>query len=394
MPQLVKVQRLKNLIRITLATLACLAFDVQAANQTTPYFPSRFEWEQLSPEQAGFDAEKLGLAIQYAKDHAVVEPNDMRQVLLDNYTGKEPDYRVLGPTSPRQAASGLILRHGKIVAEWGDIHRVDMTFSAVKSYLSTIAGLALQDGLIDDLHRPVRNWVKDGKFESPHNRSITWHHLLQQTSDWQGSLWETPDWADRPVGNTPQEWSQRPLHEPGTFFKYNDVRVNLLAYVLLQVWREPLPKILKQRVMDPIEASNTWRWHGYENSWVVLDGQKVQSVSGGGHFGGGLFISTLDHARFGLLFLRKGQWKDQQLIAPAWIEALQQPTEARPDYGYMWWLNTQRQRIPAAPENAYWAAGFGGNYIYIDNENDLVVVIRWTPQLAELIELILSALKV
>jgi hypothetical protein len=51
--------------------------------------------------------------------------------------------------------------------------------------------------------------------------------------------------------------------------------------------------------MDPIGASTTWRWHGYENSWIELDGRRVQSVSGGGHFGGGMFISAWDLARFG-----------------------------------------------------------------------------------------------
>ena len=89
---------------------------------------------------------------------------------------------------------------------------------------------------------------------------------------------------------------------PGTKYEYNDVRVNLLAYSLLHVWREPLPKIIKRYIMDPIGASTTWRWYGYKNSWVEIDGNRVQSVSGGGHSGGGVFISTEDHARFGLFF--------------------------------------------------------------------------------------------
>ena len=65
--------------------------------------------------------------------------------------------------------------------------------------------------------------------------------------------------------------------------------------------------------MDPIGASSTWRWLGYSNSYVNVDGLQVQSVSGGGHFGGGIFINSLDHARFGLLFLRQGQWNNQAI---------------------------------------------------------------------------------
>ena len=58
----------------------------------------------------------------------------------------------------------------------------------------------------------------------------------------------------------------------------------------------------------------------------------------------------------------------------------------------MWWLNTDRQRIPSAPESAFYAAGFGGNYVYVDQENDLVIVLRWTPDLAGVVEKIIAAL--
>ncbi|MCK7539721.1 MAG: serine hydrolase [Marinilabiliales bacterium] len=119
-------------------------------------------------------------------------------------------------------------------------------------------------------------------------RQITWEHLLNQSSDWSGTLFGVPDWADRPPRTgTPDDWQRRELLEPGTAYEYNDVRVNLLAYSLLQVYRKPLPVILKERIMDPIGASTTWRWNGYDNSWVTIDGQMIQSVSGGAHFGGG-----------------------------------------------------------------------------------------------------------
>lgn len=370
----------------------CLTAGLAAAPAFgAPYFPDPYDWEAVTPAAAGFEPESLESAVRFARSSAVTDPADLHQVLLDTYTSREPDYRVLGPTHPRDGDSGMILSGGRIVARWGDARRVDMTFSVVKSYLSTLAAIAVERGLIDSLHDPVADYVTDGKFAGEHNSSITWHHLLQQTSDWSGSLWDTPDWADRPVGNDPEDWRNREMHEPGTHFKYNDVRVNLLAYSLLQVFREPLPVVLREAVMQPIGASNTWRWHGYENSWVVLDGMRMQSVSGGGHFGGGLFISTEDHARYGLLMLNRGVWDGRRLIPEDWFEQLREPAQARPDYGYMWWLNTDRERIPAAPGNAYWAAGFGGNYIYVDECNDLVVVLRWIPELAETIKRILAA---
>ncbi len=169
------------------------------------------------------------------------------------------------------------------------------------------------------------------------------------------------------------------------------MRINLLAYSLLEVLREPLPRILKREIMDPIGASSTWRWHGYENSWIELDGLRMQSVSGGGHFGGGMFISTRDHARFGLLMLNRGVWDGKRLVPDDWFDRIRVPAEVKNDYGYLWWLNTDRERLPAAPESAYWAAGFGGNFIYIDEENDLVIVLRWVPDLPGVVEQFLGA---
>ena len=144
-----------------------------------------------------------------------------------------------------------------------------------------------------------------------HNATITWDHLLRQTSDWQGTLWGKPDWADRPEGERPGR-----LAEPEAVRAGHAVQVQRRAGEpagpgwRCNVWRRPLPEVLRDEVMDPIGASNTWRWHGYENSWVELDGQRMQSMTGGGHWGGGMFISAWDMARFGYLFLRQGRWNE------------------------------------------------------------------------------------
>ena len=130
--------------------------------------------------------------------------------------------------------------------------------------------------------------------------------------------------------------------------------------------------------MDPINASNTWRWYGYENSFVVIDGQIMQSVSGGGHWGGGMFINARDMARFGYLTLRKGKWKDKQLLSESWVKMATTPTPAQPTYGFMnWFLNTDKKLLPSAPASAFYHLGNGTNMVYVDPENDLVVVARW-----------------
>jgi len=371
---------------------AVLALPVLSSAQT--YFPGKWDdWEYRKPEQAGMDPRLVEQAVAFAVENQNKTSKDLAAAIWSAWGG-EPGFRLLGPTKPRGDTSGMIIRHGYIVAEWGDTQRADMTFSVTKSYLSTIAALALDSGLIRDVHDPVKMYVQDGKFDSEHNAKITWHHLLQQTSDWEGTLFDTPDWADRPVPqNKPELWQRRPLNEPGTHFKYNDVRVNLLAYCLLQVWRRPLPQVLRESIMDPIGASPTWRWYGYENSWVLIDGTQVQSVSGGAHFGGGLFISTRDQARFGLLFLRRGVWNGKRLFSEKWIDMLRVPAEAFPGYGYMWWLNTGKRALKDAPERIYYASGFGGNFIVVDEQNDLVVVVRWMPNLNDFLKIVLDAVK-
>lgn len=342
------------------------------------YFPpAGQEWEQRSPEELGFDEASLQQAVDFAVENENSVERDLRIAILKGFS-HEPYHELAGPVRKRGGPAGMIVKDGYIVASWGDLDRVDMTFSVTKSYLSTVAGLAWDRGLIRSLDDHMTSYVWDRTFDGEHNSAITWEHLLNQSSDWRGTLFGLEDWGDRPPQDGDiDEWRYRELHEPGTHFKYNDVRVNLLAYSLLHVWREPLPVILRENIMDPIGASTTWRWYGYDQSWTEIDGRKIQSVSGGGHNGGGMFINTLDQARFGLLFARRGVWNGQQLISSDWIDRAKIPSEANPEYGYMWWLVNDDSEWAGVPNHLYYAAGFGGNYIIVDQENDLVIVTRW-----------------
>jgi CubicO group peptidase (beta-lactamase class C family) len=321
----------------------------------------------------------LNEAVQLAIAADTPGTHDMT-LFLHNSFGKEPFSTLVGPVKDRGPASGLITRHGYIVAKWGDPNRADIVNSVTKTFLTTVVGLAWQRGLIKDVNEYAKDYMPPhvDLFESEHNSKIKWDHLLRQTSDWQGTLWGKPDWADRPVGEKPDDWAKRKLYEPGTHFKYNDVRVNVMALAALQVWRRPLPEVLREEVMNPIGASSTWRWYGYENSWVDVDGQKIQSVSGGGHWGGGMFMSSYDMARFGYLFLRNGTWKDKPIVSEKWIKMARTPGSDNNTYGYAnWYLNTDRKPLPAAPETVVRFVGNGSNIIYIDWENDIVAVFRW-----------------
>ncbi|WP_394974329.1 serine hydrolase domain-containing protein [uncultured Croceitalea sp.] len=343
------------------------------------YFPERNEvWKEEATDKFKIDQEKLNEAVQFAIENEYSGSKDLRIAILKGFE-REPFHEILGPTKKRGGPAGMILKKGYLVSSWGDTKRVDMTFSVTKSFLSTVAGLAVDQNLIADVKDKVGTYIWDGTFKGDHNSKITWEHLLQQNSAWSGELWGGKDWADRPPREGGiDDWKFEKPKEPGTVMEYNDVRVNVLAYSLTHIWRQPVPKVLKENLMDKIEVSTTWRWHGYNHAWTEIDGIKMKSVTGGGHSGAGLFISTEDMARFGLLFLNDGRWKDEQLISKEWITKAIEPSAPNVNYGYMWWLNKKGSRHwEGLSENIYYAAGFGGNFIVIDKENDLVVVTRW-----------------
>lgn len=385
--------------------------------QGQDFFPEKGHWEERNPEALGVQGARLQEAIALAiREESDADPNLKIAHYLSAF-GREPFGYPIGPMKFRGPATGLIIYKGYVIGKWGEPERVDLTFSVAKSFLSTVVGLAVDQGLIanekdlvhpymapiipynpDLAHRDKAAHLNEEDvidlFSGIHNRKITWEHLLRQTSDWEGTLWGKPDWADRPRGAS-ETWLGRERNEPGTVFTYNDTRVNVLALAAMNVWRKPLPVVLRERVMDKIGASPTWRWTGYENSFVVLDGQIMQSVSGGSHWGGGMMINAYDLARFGYLTLRKGQWKGEQLISSDWMAKSRVPGTAQDNYGFMnYFLNTGRREIPAAPESAFFHLGAGTNMVYVDEDHDLVIVSRWIKNAskAELVALVLESL--
>ena len=369
------------------------ATTVDAAWQRSsarPYFPPRGEWQKKDPAAVGLDQARLDEAIAFAVAHENPDTKDLAVAIVNQFRAESPYNTLIGPAQPRAGSSGLIIRHGAVVAEWGDTGRADMTFSVTKTFLSTVVGLAFDRGRIRAVTDRVAPYMPAGVdlFTSEHNAPITWDHLLRQTSDWSGTLWGKPDWADRPPrGQAPEEWAKRELHAPGTFYKYNDTRINVLALSALYVLKQPLPAVLKASIMDPIGASSTWHWEAYDNAWVEIDGTRMKSVTGGGHFGGGMFINAYDLARFGYLFLNNGKWDGRQLVSEKWISMARTPGPANEGYGFCnWFLNNPTKRadgsegalpFPSTPRSSVTFQGNGVNAVYLDWEHDLVVVVRW-----------------
>ena len=348
--------------------------------------PNGQPWPHTTPADAGFDPDRIAAATAFAMTHETPWPRDLRAHLEAGYFEAPPDNAILGPIQSRGGPNGLVLRGGQIVASWGDTQQADYTFSAAKSYLSLCAGLAFDDGLIADLDEPVGATIHDGGFDGPHNAAITWRHLLTNTSEWQGELFGKADSIDRNRSLATEgrgKRGSRDLQAPGTYWEYNDVRVNRLSLAVLRRLGRALPEIFAERIMAPIGASSGWSWRGYSTSMVEIGGKKVESVSGGTHWGGGMCIHAEDQARIGLLMAACGAWNGQQLLSRNWVELSVAACPLNHSYGFLWWLNTHRARMPAAPASSYFAVGAGSNVTWIDPEHDLVAVMRWMDPAAQ-----------
>ena len=333
--------------------------------------PGDANWARRDPAAAGFDPIKLEAALEFARTHETQRPRDFSD--QERIFGKP-----LGPLPPtRGGTNGLILRGGAIVAEFGDTESVEPVYSAAKSMLSTLLGLALDRGLVKDIDGRVGDQVKDGGYDSAQNQAITWRHHATQTSEWEGTLFGKPHTflGVEEFGEAARQ--PRALRAPGDYYEYNDVRVNRFAMSLLRVWKRPLPEVFRDEVLAPIGASDSWQWIPYRDAVLDVDGRMLPTVSGGTRWGGGVWMSSRDAARFGLLFLRRGKWGSRAVVSSTWVGLATTPSAQKDDYGFLWWLNTGQKQWPSTPASSFAAVGFGNNTIWIDPDHDLVIVWRW-----------------
>ena len=325
----------------------------------------------------------LQQAIDFAVAHESTWDREVTGVWGVHVNDPPPWNRLLGPIHSRGPVSGTIVAAGRTLASWGEPKRADLTFSVAKTYLGLLAGVAHDRGLLPDVDEPIGARVRGIGFDEGRNARVTWAHMLQQTSDWSGECWGYSDQADHyravtfakaPAG---RKGDPRPLQEPGTYWEYNDVRINQLSLALLHLFQRPLPEVFREAVMRPIGASEDWSWAGYDNAWVTIAGRRVQSVPGGTHWGGGLSIGSEDQARVGQLMLDDGAANGKQVISAAWLQRMRTPCALAPYYGYLIWLNHERKVFPSVGASSYFAIGAGSSFTWIEPERRLVVVVRW-----------------
>ena len=331
--------------------------------------------------------ERFAAAIDFAVAHEIPWPRDPAADASGwglHQVDPPPYNRLRGPVHARGGVSGVVRQRGRVVAAWGEPDRADLTFSVAKSYLAMLAGVAHGRGLLPDVDEPVVERVRGIGFESTHNRQVTWQHLLTQTSEWEGSNFGIPDTVDRyrhvthePRAPQGKKGDPRPLQRPGTYWEYNDVRINQFSLALLHLFQQPLPEVFDEALMQPLECSASWRWRGYDDATVDLAGRRVQSVPGGTHWGGGVSISASDQSRLGQLLLDGGSHGGRELLPSSWVHRMRQPCAIAPYYGWLLWLNGDGSVLPGASTQAYCMVGAGGHLVWMEPAHEAVVVVRW-----------------
>ena len=322
-------------------------------------------------------------AIQFSVDHESAWDRNADGNFGVHVNDPPPWNRLLGPIHDRGPVSGAIAVDGHMLAQWGEPDRPDLTFSIAKTYLALLAGVAHDRGLLPDPDEPVRVRVPGIGFDDDHNASVTWTHLLQQTSEWQGECFGLSDQADHyravTFGEPPngKKGDLRPLQAPGTYWEYNDVRINQLSLALLHLFGRSLPEVFRETIMRPVGASENWQWVGYDDAWIDMGGRRVQSVPGGSHWGGGMSVSANDQLKVAQMLLDDGVAQGHRVLSSEWIARMRTPCPLAPFYGSLVWLNTERRVFPGVPESSWFGVGAGSSFMWIEPERKIALIVRW-----------------
>jgi len=282
----------------------------------------------------------------------------------------EKGISLLEQTFP-QPHSLLVVRHGYLVVEkyYGVGPRTSQDVASVgKSVISALVGIAIEQGRIKGLDQKVIDYFPQAVTPGmdPRFSDITIKDLLTMTP---GFYWpETEpvagavvdEWWER--GNLPEELFQLPMvEEPGSVFKYCTACTHLLSAILSISTGMTARDFAQENLFGPLGiSSDDWDWlttsYGYnKGGWAI-------------------YLTPRDMAKFGYLYLKHGEWDGNQIISSDWVRESTRRQIKLGDsqvegYGYLWWV-TNLQGHPA-----YYAAGHGGQYIYVLPTLDLVVVV-------------------
>ena len=274
----------------------------------------------------------------------------------------------------QRTAGLLVIHNGEIKVErYGLQHHADapwVSFSVTKSVVSMLFGAALKDGDITSIDDPISDYLPIF-LGSPYT-DVSIKNILQMSS---GVAWNE-DYADPDsnIVNLPAEqhagfayMSKLPrVGNPGKIFNYNTGETNIAGAILRKAVGKNLSDYAAEKIFLPGGLSNTANW--------LLD------APNGNEFAGCCISATLrDYGRIGLFAMQNTAAANaDSSLAPGWMQQSTAPSSSYAGYGYFWWLTDNR---------VYSAQGIFGQYIFIDANRDLVIVMQsawpeaWTTSL-------------
>ncbi len=256
--------------------------------------------------------------------------------------------------------SFMLVRHGHVVAEaWWAPESADkphVLWSLSKSFTSTAVRLAVEEGKLSIDDRVLKFFPEDAPAEPSNNlKAMRIRDLLTMNAGHQNELnWrEAENWA--------KAFLAHPVpHKPGTHFRYNTPATYMLSAIVQEVTGETVLDYLTPRLFEPLGIQKP-KWD-----------TSPQGISIGGY---GLYLRTEDIAKFGQLYLQKGQWNGKQLIPAEWIEqATSKQVSNGSDpikdwdqgYGFQFWR---------CRHNAYRGDGKDGQFCIVLPDHDAVIAI-------------------
>jgi CubicO group peptidase (beta-lactamase class C family) len=303
-----------------------------------PAFPGA-DWQVATPESQGVDPDRLKAAVEYLAD-ALHDWGD--------------------------ADTLFIVRNGRVVWAGPACDQEYQIFSATKSFTSTCLGLLIEDGQCS-LDTRAAGYTPALAAQYP---DVTLRHFATMTSGYDAAPVQYETDADGKGDSWIPDPPAAPLFAPGTRFRYWDEAMMQFGNTLAKIAGQPLDVLFRARIADPIGMTRR-RWD--PGSWT-----------------GGIHTSSRELARFGLLFLNRGNWNGKQLVNADWVDqatAVQVPATIPNDvlprsrgagvYGYNWWVNGVKpdgQLLwPQAPPGAYYANGLHNNVCIVIPDWNVVI---------------------
>lgn len=328
----------------TVIVVTALMFAALPAGKPTnaqdEYWPTD-SWRTSTPEEQGFDSTLLLEVPKIMQENERVSPINSVLVIRNGYVVLDASIAPFRSDKPHAL------------------------YSVTKSFLSTVVGIAIDKGYIEGVDQSVWDYFDPSVTAdmNEHKEALAIDHLLSMTSGMQLSQAGFEMYA---LGPDDQSWVQymldrRVIYTPGQYFSYADGVSQLTSAIVSEATGMSAYDFAQPNLFAPLGITDV--------TWLA----DPQGVSCGGD---AMYLSPLDMAKLGYLYLHQGEWDGQQIVSSAWVEAAttnHSLCATCPTYGYYWWLGLAEDVPPEIPP--YYAAhGYMGQQIVVFPDKDLILV--------------------